>query len=192
MQEGNLVFISDDFFNLVNNPYLKINKGKGHSRPHYFAFKMRDYDDMYWVVPITSRVRKFDKIVKNKRARQKPTDIFLKTTVRGKERYMLFGDMFPVHEKYISEYHSHKQIMRINYKDIPKAHKEAEKVIGLLNCGIKFTQNSPDIKRITKIQIEYEKELKAEREDDVMKNLQEFVNKYNIKMSNDKEQERKR
>ena len=78
MQEGNLVFVSDDFFNLVNDPYLKINKGKGHSRPHYFAFKMRDYDDMYWVVPMTSRVRKFDRIVANKKAKKRPTDIFLK------------------------------------------------------------------------------------------------------------------
>ena len=187
MQEGNLVFVNDDFFNLVNDLYLKINKGKGHSRLHYFAFKMRDYDDMYWVVPMTSRVRKFNKIVENKKAKNRPTDIFLKTTVRGKERYMLFGDMFPVHRRYISEYHSHKQVVKINYKDIPKAHKEAEKVIGLLNRGIKFTQTSPDVKRIIEVQIEHEKKLKAESENDVMKNLQDFVEKYHIKMPNNEQ-----
>ena len=105
---------------------------------------------------------------------------------------MLFGDMFPVHKRYISEYHSYKQAEKINYKDIPKAHKEAEKVIGLLNRGIKSTRTSPDIKWITKVQIEHEKELKAEREDDVMKNLQEFVEKYNIKIpDNEQNQGRK-
>ena len=187
MQEGNLVFVSDDFFNLVNDPYLKINKGKGHSRPHYFAFKMRDYDDMYWVVPMTSRARKFDRIVANKKAKKRPTDIFFKTRVRGKERYILFGDMFPVHKKYISEYHSHKQVVKIDYDDIPKAHKEAKKVIGLLNRGIKFTQTSPDIERIKQVQLKQEQ---MERQNDVQKDLGEFVKNYQLQ-ENEQNQGRK-
>ena len=60
---GYLVFVKDEFFDLVKDPYLKINKGKNHKRPHYFAFKMRESKDMYWVAPLSSKVEKFDKIV---------------------------------------------------------------------------------------------------------------------------------
>ena len=63
---GRLVFVDDDFFDLVQEPYLKINKGKGSQRPHYFAFKMNGQRDMYWVAPLTSRIEKFDKIVAKK------------------------------------------------------------------------------------------------------------------------------
>ena len=62
----------------------------------------------------------------------------------------------------------------------------------MLEKGFKFTRTSPDVKRITKVQIEHEKELKVEREDDVMKKLQDFVEKYNIKMpDNEQNQGRK-
>lgn len=100
--------------------------------------------------------------------------------------------MFPVNAKYLRLYNRDKRPVEIDPRDKNKALKEAGKVVTLLNKGIKLIRTSPDVKRIAKVQIEHEKELKAEREGDVMKNLQDFVDKYNIKMPNDKEQERKR
>ena len=95
--------------------------------------------------------------------------------------------MFPVHKKYISEYHSHKQVVKIDYDDIPKAHKEAKKVIGLLNRGIKFTQTSPDIERIKQVQLKQEQ---MERQNDVQKDLGEFVKNYQLQ-ENEQNQGRK-
>lgn len=189
---GRLVFVDDDFFDLVQEPYLKVNKGKGAQRPHYFAFKMNGQKDMYWVAPLTSRIAKFDEIVAKKQAQGKPTDIFFKTQVRDKDAYILFADMFPVNAKYLRAYNRDKRPMEIDPRDNSKALKEARKVVTLLEKGVKFTRTSPDVKRITKVQIEHEKELKVERENDVMKKLQDFVEKYNIKMSdNEQNQGRK-
>ena len=57
--DGHLFFVKDEFFELIKKTYLKINKGKGHhSRPHYFAFKVRDSEDMYWVALLFSKVEK--------------------------------------------------------------------------------------------------------------------------------------
>lgn len=83
--------------------------------------------------------------------------------------------------------------MEIEPRDNSRALKEARKVVTLLEKGVKFTRTSPDVQRIIKVQIKYEKKLKVERkEDDVMKNLQEFVEKYNIKMpDNEQSQGRK-
>lgn len=75
MQEGILVFISDQFFELVNDPYLKQNKEKGHQRLHYFVFPMQNHPDMYWVIPITSQFKKYDAIVA-KRRKQKNRQIY--------------------------------------------------------------------------------------------------------------------
>lgn len=82
--------------------------------------------------------------------------------------------------------------MEIDPRDNSKALKEVRKVVTLLGKGVKFTRTSPDVKRITKVQIEYEKELKVECEDDVMKKLQNFIEKYNIKLpDNEQNQGRK-
>lgn len=73
--------------------------------------------------------------------------------------------MFPVHERYISPYYSYHQIVKVNYKDIPKIHKQAKKVIGLLNRGIQFTDTSPKIPQIIKKQLDYIKSTDSQAEE---------------------------
>ena len=50
---GNLYFISNAFFEKVNDPFLKINYQET-KRPHYFAL----YDEktkLFWMVPCSSK-----------------------------------------------------------------------------------------------------------------------------------------
>lgn len=52
---GNLYFISNAFFEKVNDPFLKINYRET-KRPHYFAL----YDEktkLFWMVPCSSKVQ---------------------------------------------------------------------------------------------------------------------------------------
>ena len=54
---GNLYFISNAFFEKVNDPFLKINYQET-KRPHYFAL----YDEktkLFWMVPCSSKVAKY-------------------------------------------------------------------------------------------------------------------------------------
>lgn len=64
---GSLVFVADDFFELVNDPFLRRNKGTGHSRPHYFAIQDKFESDIFCVVPLTSKIHKFDGLLIQKR-----------------------------------------------------------------------------------------------------------------------------
>ena len=184
---GYLVFVKDEFFDLVKDPYLKINKGKNHKRPHYFAFKMRESKDMYWVAPLSSKVEKFDKIVAKKQAQGKPTDILFRTKVRDKASYVLFADMFPVNGRYLYIYNRDNRPVEIDPRDKKKALKEARKVVTLLNKGVKFTRTSPDVKRIKQIQLKQEQ---TEQQYNVQKDLGEFVKKYQLQ-ENEQNQDRK-
>lgn len=55
-----LVLIADHFLESVNDPFLKTNKWTGHSSPHYFAIQDNFESDIFCVVPLTSKVQKFD------------------------------------------------------------------------------------------------------------------------------------
>ena len=69
---GNIYFVQDEFFDKVNDPYLKINYETA-KRPHYFAFRDTE-TDLYWLVPCSSKVEKFERILEQKKERHKPTD----------------------------------------------------------------------------------------------------------------------
>ncbi|OAQ01715.1 hypothetical protein A3O11_05515 [Ligilactobacillus aviarius] len=184
---GYLVFVKDEFFDLVKDPYLKINKGKNHKRPHYFAFKMRESKDMYWVAPLSSKVEKFDKIVAKKQAQGKPIDILFRTKVRDKASYVLFADMFPVNGRYLYIYNRDNRPVEIDPRDKKKALKETRKVVTLLNKGVKFMRTSPDVKRIKQVQLKQEQ---TEQQYNVQKDLGEFVKKYQLQ-ENEQNQGRK-
>lgn len=150
---GGMVFVDDAFFEMVNDRYLKTNKGIGHLRPHYLAIQDIFNQDLYWVVPVTSKVDKFDRIFNSKIARNRPTDGLRKIKLRGQDRYLLFQDMFPVYGHYLTMYtQSNSEVyLKNDHEDIESLQHQARHVIGLLKRGVKFTKTSPDIKRILQI-----------------------------------------
>ncbi|MFH7316652.1 type III toxin-antitoxin system CptIN family toxin [Weissella cibaria] len=96
---GSLVFVADDFFELVNDPFLKTDKGTGHSRPHYFVIQDKFESDIFWVVPLSSKIQKFDRIVDRKIQANRPHDGLKKVKIRNREGYLLFQDMFPTKKR---------------------------------------------------------------------------------------------
>ena len=54
--KGNLYFITDEFFERVGDPYLKINYETS-MRPHYFAVRDKK-TALYWMVPCSTRIEK--------------------------------------------------------------------------------------------------------------------------------------
>lgn len=58
ISSGNLYFVSDQFFQKIQDPYLKINY-ETTKRPHYFA--ITDYETgLYWLVPCSSKIEKLN------------------------------------------------------------------------------------------------------------------------------------
>ena len=82
------------------------NKEEGHGRPCFLA--IQDYDGLYWMIPISSKVEKFKAIYKHKTQNGKRCDTICFANVLGNERAFLIQNMFPITEKYISgEYCQH-------------------------------------------------------------------------------------
>ncbi|HJC04979.1 MAG TPA: hypothetical protein H9704_02300 [Candidatus Enterocloster excrementipullorum] len=150
---GYLYFVSNDFFVKIQDPYLKINY-ENTKRPHYFALKDK-HTELYWLVPCSSKVEKFERLLQKKREQHKPTDTIKIVRIFGRETVLLFQGMFPVIDKYIDgQYSKGGQPVRIaNPKIIQEMEKNAKKIINLLHRGVRFTPTQPDAVRIEKIML---------------------------------------
>lgn len=151
---GSLYFVSNAFFEKVQDPYLKINY-ENTKRPHYFAFH-DSKTGLFWLVPCSSKVEKFEKLIEKKKEQHKPTDTIKIVKIFDKKTVLLFQDMFPTTERYIDGmYIKGGQPVRIaDPKLIKEMEKNAHKVIGLLHRGVRFTPTQPDVIRIERLMIE--------------------------------------
>ena len=151
---GSLYFISNEFFAKVNDPYLKINY-ESTKRPHYFAF-LDNETGLYWLVPCSSKIEKFERLIQKKKEQHKPTDTIKIVKIFDRKTVLLFQDMFPATARYIDgQYIKGGQAVRIaDPKLILELEKTARKIIGLLHRGIRFTPTQPDVIRIERLMIE--------------------------------------
>ena len=153
---GHLYFISDEFFEQVQDPYLKINYTTT-KRPHYLA--VRDQQTgLYWMVPCSSRIEKFEQILEKKRRYHKPTDTIKILNIQGQKTALLFQDMFPVAQKYIEKNYVRRgvSVSVASERTVSELTKNAEHVIGLIRRGIQFTPTQPDALRIERLMLEEE------------------------------------
>lgn len=151
---GSLYFVSDSFFEKIADPYLKINY-KNTKRPHYFAF-LDDNTGLYWLVPCSSKIEKFERIMQKKRQQHKPTDTIKIVKIFDRKTVLLFQDMFPVMMGYIDgQYIKGGQPVKVaDPKLIQELEKTARKVINLIHRGVRFTPTQPDVIRIEQIMLE--------------------------------------
>ena len=124
MKKTGFYIIKDSFFDDMDEPYLKGNK-EG-NRPHYYCYE-DTVTGLYWMIPLSSRIDKYKKIVENKKKAGKPCDIIhIVKLDDDRESAFLIQDMFPITEAYVER-------------------EKARKVVGMLKRGIKFTPTQPDV-----------------------------------------------
>lgn len=145
---GNFYFVSDNFFEKINDLNLKMNY-KTTQRPHYFALQDKK-TSLFWLVPCSSKIEKFEKIVLKRKEYNRPNDTIKIVTIQNKKTALLLQDMFPITRQYITnQYIRGGQAVRIaDIKVIADIERSARRVIILLRQGVKFTPNQPDILRI--------------------------------------------
>lgn len=150
---GNLYFVSDDFFAKIQDPYLKTNYVST-KRPHYFAFR-DSRTSLYWLVPCSSKIEKFERLIQKKQGQHKPTDTIKIVNVFDRKTVLLFQDMFPVTAKYIdAQYIKGNQPVRIaDPKIVQGLEKNAFKIVNLIHRGIRFTPTQPDIIKIEEMML---------------------------------------
>ena len=132
MKKAGFYIIKDKFFEDMNDPYLKGNKEA--NRPHYYCFKEEE-TGLFWMIPLSSRIEKYQKIINKKSENGRPCDILhIAKLDNGRESVFLIQDMFPITEKYIER----KYTIANNHLIITSEHlakeldKKAKKVKKLL------------------------------------------------------------
>lgn len=142
--------IKDSFFSEMNDRYLKDNK-RG-NRPHYYCFK-DDKTDLYWMIPLSSRIQKYKKIKENKEKSGKTCDIiYIVKLDDDRESALLIQDMFPITEEYIERAYTiaENPLFISSEKTATIIERKAKKVLKMLKHGVKFTPTQPDVIAIEK------------------------------------------
>ena len=104
---GCFYFIKDSFFDIIDDPELMQNKENGNKRPCYYCFKSKEYNNIIWFIPVSTKVDKYQKIYDNKIQKQiklgkKPSiDTIVFGNVANTYSAFLIQNMFPVTEEYI-------------------------------------------------------------------------------------------
>ncbi|MCL2773140.1 MAG: hypothetical protein FWD71_07295 [Oscillospiraceae bacterium] len=109
IKQGNFYFIKDNFYSIYDkDKKLVQNTGVNHNRPCFFAFKDPKKSNIFWCVPISSKVVKYARIYNEKIENQTKKGInnpkcntILFGKVKGEEKAFLIQNIFPVIEKYI-------------------------------------------------------------------------------------------
>jgi len=142
--------IKDKFFEDMSDPYLKGNKAG--NRPHYYCFEDTT-TGIYWMIPLSSRIEKYKRIVDKKQSAGKPCDIIhIVKLDDGRESAFLIQDMFPITEAYIEREYT----IAGNHLTLTSEHtaavieRKARKVMSMLKRGMKFIPTQPDVMSILK------------------------------------------
>lgn len=148
MKKTGFYIIKEQFFENMSDPYLKGNKEE--NRPHYYCFS-DTHTGIYWMIPLSSRIDKYKKIMEKKTKAGKPCDIIhIAKLDDSRESAFLIQDMFPVTETYIEREYTiaGNHLMLTSEHTAREIEQKARKVMGMLKRGVKFTPTQPDVKAI--------------------------------------------
>ena len=150
MRKTGFYIIKDKFFENMPDPYLKGNKVG--SRPHYYCFEDTSIG-IYWMIPLSSCIDKYSRIMEKKEKEGKPCDILhIVKLDDGRESAFLIQDMFPITEEYIEREYTiaGNHLMLTSEHTAREIERKARKVMGMLKRGVKFTPTQPDVIAILK------------------------------------------
>lgn len=107
LQEKTFYFIKNKYFQDFPDKGLMQNhetiNGEKHGRPCFYALKDRVNPNIYWLIPISSKVKKYTDIYNHKIKKFKSCDTLHFGKVLGEKRVFLIQNMCPITEKYIEE-----------------------------------------------------------------------------------------
>lgn len=98
--------IKDSFFTLVQDQHLMSNKENGGYRPHYYCMPDKKVQNLYWAIPISSKVAKYESIMKNKIQQRGRCDTIVIGKFSGRECAFLIQNMFPFTDNYVDHVHT--------------------------------------------------------------------------------------
>jgi len=150
MRKTGFYIIKDKFFEDMSDPYLKGNKSE--NRPHYYCLEDKS-TGIYWMIPLSSRIDKYKRIVEKKEKVGKPCDIIHIVKLDDDRRSaFLIQDMFPITDEYIEREYTiaGNHLMLTSEHVVKEIERKAKKVMGMLKRGVRFIPTQPDVISILK------------------------------------------
>ena len=132
MRKTGFYIVKDKFFEDMQDPYLKGNKAE--NRPHYYCFEDTN-TGIYWMIPLSSRIDKYKRIMEKKEKAGKSCDILhIVKLDDSRESAFLIQDMFPITEKYIERAYTiaGNPLMLTSEHTAREIERKARKVMGML------------------------------------------------------------
>lgn len=135
-----------DFF------HISIERMEQIKKTGFYIIKDKFFEDtatgIYWMIPLSSRIDKFQKIIEKKEQSGKPCDILhIVKLDDSRESVFLIQDMFPITEKYIEREYTiaGNHLMLTSEHTAKVIEQKARKVLGMLKRGVKFVPTQPDV-----------------------------------------------
>lgn len=151
-QEGYVYHINDDYFAKVQDGKLMQNKENGTYRPTFLCIEDRKNAGLLWVVPMSTRVDKFQAIHDKQQARYGKCLTIIMGEFDGRAAVFLLQNMFPITEKYLDHIHTR------NGNPVPVKHSISQEVRSNLQQLRQLIYRGknvvfPDIKRLEQIML---------------------------------------
>lgn len=159
IQEHHMYVIDDKYFDKFKDPEMMWNKGE--KRPYYYAIKVKNQEDLYFLVPATSQVAKYQNIMKSRAADDKRNDLFHILKIGGRDSVLKLNKMIPVPAKYIKRPYTKNNIpvKVVRNQDIQEINRKARRIVNV-NKSDQKVPYQPDIKKLLS---EISKDLQQEK-----------------------------
>ena len=126
MFAGEFYFIDESYAEKYSNGEIMINP----KRPYMFAFVQ---NGLFWFIPITSKVKKFEAIRNHKIIKYKKCDTIDFSYILGHKKAILIQNMVPIRYEYIKERYTddRNNPIRLLLKDERRIISNAKKILAL-------------------------------------------------------------
>ena len=144
-EENRVLYYKRQVFEDMSDPYLKGNKAG--NRPHYYCFEDTSRG-IYWMIPLSSQIDKYKRIVEKKEKAGKPCDIIhIVKLDDSRQSAFLIQDMFPISDEYIEREYTiaGNHLMLTSEHTAKEIEQKAKKVMGMLKRGVKFMPTQPNV-----------------------------------------------
>ncbi len=140
--------LKDEFFKIHYDEFLSKNKGSG--RPFYYVYKDKKLKDIYWLIPMSSKVEKAINKINTQYGGNEDKCPFYVINTQQRNSVFLIGNAFPIIEKYIEgefiETLTNKPLVIKDSKLIQKIERKTAKYI---NYSMRVSkENTVNLKKL--------------------------------------------
>lgn len=130
--------ISEDYFQKFKDSEMLLNKsgaeGRINYRPYYYALELENPKDVYFLVPLTSKIEKYEKIEARLREQGKRNNLVYICKVGGQKNAFVLNKMIPVPKQYVRKpfYKNGVPFKIVSKKDISEIESRAKNLLNIV------------------------------------------------------------